>query len=535
MNSKIISGSFWLSFGSIFSRVLGIVYLIPWLAMLGSPNHQTTAQAIFNSAYTPYALFISLGTAGFPSAIARRVAYYNGQGKPNSAKRVTQTGFVIMLLSGIICGILLYAFAPLLASSSPVKSTSDATLAIRALVPAIVILPSMSALRGWFQGNGDLKPYGLSQLWEQLVRVIVILAGTYFIIEVLHKNYIQAVYISVAAAFFGAVFSYGYLLVRLIRHHRGEPAAPDLAEDTSVSQLSKTLLMISYESIPFVIVGSGITLCQLVDQLFFKQILIGSLHMSAGYTQYLYTIFSANPNKITTVVISLAMAVSESSLPLISGKLSSVKTSYKSIEKLITDNLKLLLVTLLPMVIMISALSYPIYGIFFNFDKLGAHYLVYNVVQSFVLGLGIDVLTLMQALRMSKLATVTLLVGLGIKLILQWPLVFTLQGLGAILATTIAFCVVILMGLHHIRRYYRIHLRELWAIVRLNLIFAVMLVVVTLLLNHVLTAVVSKMLALLLAGVLGLIYVAVYVVLTNATGVAEKAFGQRIGLNMLHR
>ena len=61
-----------------FSRILGVVYLIPWLAMIGSPQHQTVAQALFNTAYTPYALFIALGTA-VPSAIARRVAFLMGR------------------------------------------------------------------------------------------------------------------------------------------------------------------------------------------------------------------------------------------------------------------------------------------------------------------------------------------------------------------------------------------------------------------------------------------------------------------------
>lgn len=62
--------------------------------------------------------------------------------------------------------------------------------------------------------------------------------------------------------------------------------------------------MIAYESIPFVIVGSGITLSQLIDQLFFKQVMEGVQHFSAEYTQYIYTLFSANPTKITTVVVS---------------------------------------------------------------------------------------------------------------------------------------------------------------------------------------------------------------------------------------
>ncbi|WP_289978899.1 hypothetical protein [Lactobacillus sp. UCMA15818] len=79
MNKKLLAGSFWLSFGSVFSRALGVLYLIPWLAMMGSKENINAAQALFNSTYNIYAIFLSLGMAGFPSAIARKVAMYNGK------------------------------------------------------------------------------------------------------------------------------------------------------------------------------------------------------------------------------------------------------------------------------------------------------------------------------------------------------------------------------------------------------------------------------------------------------------------------
>ena len=49
----------------------------------------------------------------------------------------------------------------------------------------------MSILRGFFQGRHDMKPYAISQLAEQLVRVIWILAKPTFIIMKLgNGNYL---------------------------------------------------------------------------------------------------------------------------------------------------------------------------------------------------------------------------------------------------------------------------------------------------------------------------------------------------------
>ena len=49
--------------------------------MLGSYHNQLNAQALFNSSYTPYALFLSVGTAGLPSVIAREVSQLNSQNR----------------------------------------------------------------------------------------------------------------------------------------------------------------------------------------------------------------------------------------------------------------------------------------------------------------------------------------------------------------------------------------------------------------------------------------------------------------------
>lgn len=529
MNKKILSGTFWLSFGSIISRVLGVVYLIPWLYMIGSPSHQTAAQALFNTAYTPYALFISLGTAGFPSAVARRVAYFNGKAEPRNAKRVGQIGFAVMLASGLICGILLWTLAPTIARTSPVSSVSSAIFTLRSLVPAIVLIPSMSVLRGWFQGNSDLKPYGVSQLWEQFIRVIAILLGTYVIIEVLGRDYKEAVVFSTFAAFIGAVASYLYLLRRLRGTHAPAPVTGSEAR-ASTGDLWAMIRTIVYESIPFILVGSAISICQLIDQLFFKQIMQGVLHHSANATQYAYTIFSANPNKITTVVVSLAMAISETSLPLISQKIAHAQANKAGIQRDIEANLNLLTFFLLPAVIMICALSYPIYGIFFNFDVLGGHYLSFNVLQSLLLGMGVNILTVMQALRMSKKASWLLLIGLVVKLVLQFPLVYFFQGLGAILATSIAFAVMFFSGLHVIRKYYGINLHSLGQIILVNLGLVVAALIITLGLHVVLplTALQSKFLALVFCAVFGLIYLGIYLALANASGLSQRLFQRKL-------
>ena len=97
-----------------------------------------------------------------------------------------------MLFTGSLCGLLLYIFAPMIAQRSAVVSTEVATTAIRVMVPTLIILPPMSMIRGFYQGNSDMQPMGVSQLWEQLIRVLFILGATYWIMLVQHGSYIKS-------------------------------------------------------------------------------------------------------------------------------------------------------------------------------------------------------------------------------------------------------------------------------------------------------------------------------------------------------
>lgn len=60
-----------MSIGSIISRLIGALYIIPWIIWMGGGDIGAGANALYQLAYTPYSFFISLATAGVPSAISK--------------------------------------------------------------------------------------------------------------------------------------------------------------------------------------------------------------------------------------------------------------------------------------------------------------------------------------------------------------------------------------------------------------------------------------------------------------------------------
>lgn len=524
MKNKLLSGAFWMMLGSILSRILGIVYLIPWLMMMGNPSHQNAAQAIFNTAYTPYALFLSLGTAGFPTAIARQVAEYNGQNKFRNSVRVFKFASLFMLFTGMMCGILLYVFAPLIAQKSAVVSTDVATTAIRVMVPTLVILPPMSLMRGFFQGNSDMQPFGVSQLWEQFARVIFILVSTFVIMYVQGGDYVKAVNYSTFATFIGAIASYLYLFhyaAGKIPEYRRLYQDSEPADNLQMTTIFKNIIK---EALPFIFVGSAVTIFQFIDQLTFKDIMVRLTGMPTLRAQNLYTYFSANPNKITTVVISLTIAISETSLPLLASL--AKKNDRRQIGVTIAQNIELMLLALIPSAGLLSILAWEVNGVFFPFDREAADLMGFALISCMGLAVFTDFFTIIQSLGKHRYAVKKLALGIVLKLVLQVPLTYFLGPYGTVLATTLAFGIISLMVYARIRESYLvgIRMRNIRKILLVNVLvlgsaWALNMAVKMFYVPQ------GKVMAFIYAAVFGGAFMLLYLFLLNRTGVLKSVFG----------
>ena len=110
---------------------------------------------------------------------------------------------------------ILYLFAPWLADLSGVGK--DLIPIMQSLAWAVLIFPSMSVIRGFFQGMNNLKPYAMSQIAEQVIRVIWMLLATFIIMKLGSKDYLSAVTQSTFAAFVGMVASFAVLLYFLYK------------------------------------------------------------------------------------------------------------------------------------------------------------------------------------------------------------------------------------------------------------------------------------------------------------------------------
>lgn len=452
VQEKMARGSAWMTASNMISRLLGAVYIIPWYAWMG--ENAKAANGLFNMGYNIYALFLMISTAGIPAAIAKQTARYNSLNEYGTSHRLFLRAMQMMAVLGVFFAGFMYFASPWLARAS--GGGEELIPIMRSLSAALLVFPCMSVIRGYFQGNQEMMPYALSQIVEQIARVFYLLLSTFIIMKVLSGDYVTAVTQSTFAAFIGMIVSLAVLLYFLKKHQAYTAARVQYSENQVTIATKELLLDTIKEAIPFIIVGSGITIFKLVDQFTFIKIMSDTTEYSNAQLLDLFSIFSANPDKLTMVVIALATSIAATGLPLITEEVT-IK-DRRGLAKLTSSNLQLFSFIMFPATCGVMLLAYPLNTLFYTPDQLGSQVLIQASFVGLFLGLYMLVSNMLQGMFENKAAIQYLLVGFLVKLVLQYPAIRIFEVYGPLLATMIGFivsCSLILKKIHQVARFNR--------------------------------------------------------------------------------
>lgn len=444
--AQMLRGTVWLTASNFISRLLGAAYIIPWYIWMG--KHGAEANGLFTMGYNIYAWFLLISTAGVPVAVAKQVAKYNTKGQEEHSFAMIRGFLKFMSLLGFVFAIIMYVLSPVFANLS--GGGKDLIPVMQSLSWAVLIFPSMSVIRGFFQGHNNLKPYAISQIAEQVIRVIWMLLTAYFIMKVGSGDYVEAVTQSTFAAFIGMgasllVLVYYLWKTGLLQHiiHRPE-------SDSQID--TKALLWDTIrEAIPFIVTGSAIQLFQIIDQMTYSNVMSWFTNFSRSELLVQFSYFSANPNKITMILIAVATSIGGVGIPLLTENY--VKGDFRAAGKLVQDNLTMLVAFLLPATIGAVAIAEPLYTVFYGKpDSLALGLFILAMLQTVILGLYTVLSPMIQALFQNRKAILYFGYGVLVKLILQVPFIYFFKAYGPLLSTTIGLMIPIVL------MYKEIHL-----------------------------------------------------------------------------
>src|SRR5699024_1169787 len=168
-----------LTASSFLSKFLGVIYVIPFNEIVGYQG-----MALYYYAYNPYTILISISTIGIPLAVSKIVSRYNSLRYYDTVINVSKDSLILMAVSVFMAFLILYFGSESFAArftDEDMKGNSIADVAkvMRMVSFALLGIPGMSVFRGFLQGNEMMHPTAISQVVEQIVRVVFVLVSAY--------------------------------------------------------------------------------------------------------------------------------------------------------------------------------------------------------------------------------------------------------------------------------------------------------------------------------------------------------------------
>jgi len=288
---SFLKGALILGAAGILIKIIGAFFRIPLGNMIGSEG-----MGYYQTAYPIYTLFLTLATAGFPTAVAKLVSEKVAVNDNKGAYRIFKVSRTILLITGVVVFCILFFGSEFIVTN--IMKNPNALYAMKAISPALLFVPVMSAYRGYFQGRSEMTKIAFSQIIEQLIRVGLGLYLAYVL------NSLYGVKLGAAGAISGATLgSIGSVIFLIIvyligrKERRLEIESSPNFKVESFSRILKNLLVVT---IPITIGACVMPLVNMIDT-----VIVIDRMMSAGFTYKMANSMFGQLTGMAMVIVNL--------------------------------------------------------------------------------------------------------------------------------------------------------------------------------------------------------------------------------------
>lgn len=198
---SLLQGAFVLTAAGLVTKILGFATTIIQSRLLG-------AEAIgLQMMVSPFmGLLMTITTLGLPVAVSKIVAEAESVHDEVKIKRVLMVALSITCTIAAVLTLGILGFGKIIAERF--LADQRAYYSLMALTPVIPILAISGVLRGYFQGRQNMNPLAISQVIEQIVRIVFL----YVLVEMLADRGIEyAAAGAIVASVLGELASLLYL------------------------------------------------------------------------------------------------------------------------------------------------------------------------------------------------------------------------------------------------------------------------------------------------------------------------------------
>lgn len=482
--NSFIQGAFIATFGIVISKILGMVYVIPFYSIIGDQGG-----ALYGYAYSIYSIFLGISQAGIPLAISKIISEYNVLGYYDAKRRAFKLGKKTLMLLGIVCFVIMFLFAGVLAdiiigNVTGGNTKDDVTFVIRVISTAVLVVPLLSIYRGYLQGHKYIAPTSVSQVLEQIVRVFIIIFGSYAALKIFNLSLTTTVGIAVFSATAGALCSYFYLVFKVRKNKKvleKETLKVDEPKITDKEIIQKILIY----AFPFIMIDVFKSLINSVDVFMLVKVLVNGIGYTTTQAETIMSVVSTWGLKINMIIVSISTGLMVSLIPNLTS--SFVKNDMVDVRKKINQTLQWLLFFTLPMTFGLSVLAKPVWTVFYGVSEYGPSVYQYYVFVALATTLFTVSITTLQLLKEYKRVFFGLLTGLLTNALLNIPLLYGFHKMGlpayygSITSTILGYLACSFMSLHYIGKKYQVNYEDTLKKV-FNIILVTLIMVITLLL-----------------------------------------------------
>jgi stage V sporulation protein B len=460
---SLVKGTLILTVAALIARFLGVFQRIPLVYLLGDKG-----MGSYTIAFNLYSTLLVIATAGIPSALSKMISEKTALGQQAEAEKIYRAATWFALVAGVLMAVLLYVFAPWYAQDF--SGDPGAVLATRAIAPALLFFPLIAIMRGYFQGRQNMMPNGISQVVEQIFRLLTAVGLAFLLLNV-------SLEWAVAGASFGGVtggiaaFAVMAYYARKLRRteNRSNPAAAlataqeiaaskanavngaDSGGELGYKQIYVNLLKLA---IPIVIFSITVSLIYNIDSSTIIPLLKGKFGAEGALE--LVGILGGRAQSLAGIPIILAIALSQSVVPIISAAFS--RKELKQVGHQTSRVLQLAILSGLPMVLMIAVAARPLDGFIFGYEdssygiQNGPHMIALLTIGAmFQIIMQTSGAVLMGMGRMKPLM-LHVAAGIAVKLVGSYLLAQWLGIYGIICATGLCFIVMSWLNLRVLRK-----------------------------------------------------------------------------------
>lgn len=458
---SFIEGTFLAVFAIVISKILGMLYVIPFYSIIGEKG-----SILYSYAYNIYLIFLSISTAGLPNAICKLVSEYDALNKKNNKKIALNISLIIISILSFVCFLLLMIFPEqisLLIRGNIEGSCSlkEIAVVIRTVAFSVFLIPFLGVVRGYLQGHNFIKPISFSQVLEQIVRIFVVLFGSFFAIKVLNSTITFGVAIAVSGAFVGGLFALLYLLNKLLKNKKQlSISCDDTADEVSKKEIIKKLFLYS---IPFIVINITVNIYNTVDMSLIIRTL-SKLGYSGSVAEYVGGVVTTWGYKLNSIVTAIATGLTVSLIPNIVH--ANAKKDYKEVNSIFNKALQIILIVSIPMTCGLSFLAYPVWNVFYGYNQYG--YVVFSMSIFTAAFCNIYLIAIQAAQSLNHYRSVyrAVLIGFVTNAVLDTPLMILCNYIGlpafygASFATIIGYMLSIFMVLRKMSESEKINYKE---------------------------------------------------------------------------